>query len=122
MPDGIALALPPNATPLDFFQATYRDPRRSWAQRQRAAEAAAPFMHPKLAVVANLNGEGFAAALERAIARSGKAQAVHAAQVIEHQPLGVPEPTCCPLSGSLSGVKRTCGVAAHMSAFDPKRT
>jgi hypothetical protein len=27
-----------------------------------------------------------------------------------------------PLSRSLSGVKRTCLVAAHMSAFDPKRT
>jgi hypothetical protein len=27
-----------------------------------------------------------------------------------------------PLSRSLSGVKRTCLIAAHMSAFDPKRT
>ena len=27
-----------------------------------------------------------------------------------------------PLSRSLSGVKRTCGFAAHMSAFNPKRT
>jgi hypothetical protein len=28
----------------------------------------------------------------------------------------------CPLSRSLSGVKQTSLVAAHMSAFDPKRT
>jgi len=28
----------------------------------------------------------------------------------------------CPLSWSLSGVKQTLFVAAHMSAFDPKRT
>jgi hypothetical protein len=28
----------------------------------------------------------------------------------------------CPLSRSLSGVKRTCPFAAHMSANDPKRT
>ena len=28
----------------------------------------------------------------------------------------------CPLSWSLLGVKRTWLVAAHMSAFDPKRT
>src|SRR5262249_17433500 len=28
----------------------------------------------------------------------------------------------CPLWRSLSGVKRTCRVAPHMSAFDPKRT
>jgi hypothetical protein len=28
----------------------------------------------------------------------------------------------CPLSWSLSGVKQTSLVAAHMAAFDPKRT
>src|SRR5262245_23716737 len=28
----------------------------------------------------------------------------------------------CPLSRSLLGVKRTCRIALHMSAFDPKRT
>src|SRR5262245_19299892 len=28
----------------------------------------------------------------------------------------------CPLSRSLFGVKRTCLFAAHMSAYDPKRT
>ena len=37
---------------------------------------------------------------------------------------GKADMTLCgnPLSRSLSGVKRTCRFALHMSAFDPKRT
>jgi hypothetical protein len=41
--------------------------------------------HPKLAVTANPNGEAFGVALERAIARSGNAQVINNARLIEGQ-------------------------------------
>jgi hypothetical protein len=39
----------------------------------RAAIEAAPFIHPKLSVTAQMNSETFAAAMERARRRSAKA-------------------------------------------------
>ena len=66
-----------DATPLDFLNAVYRDARQPISLRMRAAIAAAPYVHPKLSVVAQL-GEGFAARLERAIKESGKAVVIDA--------------------------------------------
>jgi hypothetical protein len=64
---------PFDGSSLDFLQATYRDPYQPPARRLRAAIAALPFEHPKLAVVARFDvGQGFAARLEEAIARSGE--------------------------------------------------
>lgn len=62
-----------NASPLDFLTAIYRDSRQPISRRLRAAIEAAPYFHPKLSATAVLRGDDFAARLERAIARSGKA-------------------------------------------------
>jgi hypothetical protein len=60
---------------LTYLQSIYRDPTQPEARRMRAAMAALPFETPKLGAVAvtSLTANDFAAALDRAIARSGKA-------------------------------------------------
>jgi len=74
-----ALALPPDATPIDFLCAVYQSPAQPMHRRLRAAIECAPYVHPKFSVVAAMGDpKAFAAALEAAIARSGKAR------VIEH--------------------------------------
>ncbi len=60
------------ATSLDFLRQLYRDPAQPIARRVRAAIAALPFGHPKLTVVANVGGHGFAEGFETAIAQNGK--------------------------------------------------
>ncbi|MHC2662563.1 hypothetical protein ACMA5K_01405 [Bradyrhizobium diazoefficiens] len=60
-------------TSLDFLQAVYRCADQPMHRRMRAAVAALPFEHPKLAVTAVVNGEGFAAKLEAARDRAAKA-------------------------------------------------
>jgi hypothetical protein len=56
---------------LEFLRAVYSDPGQPIARRMRAAIAALPFEHPKLAVTANIDGgPGFAARLEEAFRRS----------------------------------------------------
>lgn len=66
-------AIPATGSPLEFLRAIYSDINQPLHRRMRAAIAALPFEHPKLAVVASVgpNAE-FAARLEAAIARSGK--------------------------------------------------
>jgi hypothetical protein len=73
-----APALPSNATPLEFFCAIFRDSAQPMQRRMRAAEAAAPYMHPKLAVEVRVDGVGWASKLEAAITASGKAVVIGA--------------------------------------------
>ena len=62
-------------TPLDFLKAVYLNEGLPLTVRMRAATEAAPYMHAKLGAMAitSMSSNDFAAALDRAIARSGKA-------------------------------------------------
>jgi len=75
--DGV-LMVAPDATPLEFLQAVNRCPTEPMARRLRAAIECLGYVHPKLAVTVAFDGKTFAARLERALQRTGKA--------IEHQP------------------------------------
>ena len=67
-----AVELAPNGTSLDFLQQVYRNPSLPLPTRIRAATAALPHEHPKLAVTAMVNAGDFADQLEQAIERSRK--------------------------------------------------
>lgn len=61
---------------LEFLRAVYSDPGQPMTRRMRAAIAALPFEHPKLAVTATIDGgPGFAARLEAAIAKTAEMRA-----------------------------------------------
>jgi hypothetical protein len=78
------LELAEDETSLDFLQKVYRSSRQPLSTRMRAAAIALPFESPKLTAMAvsSMNGEHFAAMLERAIARSQASPQ----RVIEHRP------------------------------------
>ena len=66
-------ALPPDVSSLAFLQAVYRSADQPLHTRMKAAIAALPYEHPKLAVTAVLDGtEDLGARLSRAIQRSAK--------------------------------------------------
>ena len=52
-----------NGTSLDFMKAVYLNDELPLGTRMRAATAALPFEHPKLAVTAIVEDESFASAL-----------------------------------------------------------
>ena len=70
-------------TPIAFLRAVWCNERLPLSTRMRAAIAALPFEHPKLAVTAQVDGRGFAAKLEAIRARNVKAGLFHAAAVLE---------------------------------------
>ena len=64
------IELPANGTSLDLLQQVYRNPSLPLPTRIRAATAALPHEHPKLAVTAMVTSDDFAIQLDRAIERS----------------------------------------------------
>jgi hypothetical protein len=74
-------------TSLDLLQAVYRSPFQPISRRLRAAIAALPYEHPKLAVVAHMDGGGIGDRLEAAIRR---AQGHRPAPVIEGEVVNPP--------------------------------
>jgi hypothetical protein len=71
------ITVPPDASPLDFLCAVYRDPHQPMRRRMCAAEAALPFVHPKLSVNANVS-TGFASRMERMMERRGLSAVIDA--------------------------------------------
>ena len=71
----------PGISPLEFLRAIYRDPSQPMERRMRAAIEATKYDHPRLAVVASVNADGFAAKLEAAIARSRRGTTLDALPV-----------------------------------------
>ena len=67
-----AIELPANGTSLDLLQQVYRNPSLPLPTRMRAATAALPHEHPKLAVTTVVNVGDFADQLEKAMERSRK--------------------------------------------------
>jgi hypothetical protein len=68
------IELAPHETSLDSLRKVYRSVKQPMSRRMRAAIEAMPHEHPRLGAVAigSMNGQDFAALLERAIERSGK--------------------------------------------------
>ena len=86
------IELTPSETSLDFLQKVYRSVRQPMSRRLRAAIEALPHEHPRLGAVAigSLSGQDFAAMLDRAIERSGKAPEIKQIEATPMQaaPLG----------------------------------
>jgi hypothetical protein len=93
--NGEGLVVAADATPVDFLMAIFRSPQQPMSRRLRAAEAAAPYCHPKLAVTALVEGADFATALDRAVKRSDAARikTIDAVKVPEIEPPKVPPKT-----------------------------
>lgn len=68
----------PDGTSLDLLRAIYRRVDLPLSTRMRAATAALPHEHPKLAVTTAVNAGDFADQLERAIERSRKVSMIEA--------------------------------------------
>ena len=90
--DEPVIELAPGETSLSFLQRVYRSVTQPMSRRMQAAVAALPHEHPKLSAVAtvNMNGNDFAALLERSTERSRAAP--------DFKPIGyasAPEPEPC---------------------------
>jgi hypothetical protein len=74
--EGREVVLPNDATSLDFMRSVYRNPAQPMTRRMRAAVAALPFEHPKLAVTVSTDATGFAKQMEDIGRRSGKSYVI----------------------------------------------
>jgi hypothetical protein len=104
--NGEGLEVPADATPLDFLFAIFRDNRQPMHRRMKAAAEAAPYVHPKLAVTAILEGEDFEARLKRAIEQSGKVIEARPAAQVAGPPVDIRPPPGRPRSEISKGLAR----------------
>jgi hypothetical protein len=91
-------------TSLEVLQAIYRNEDLPLPVRARAAMAALPFEHPKLAVTAITTPQDFAARLDEAIKRSAAAKVIDAAPEPRSLPPSGPAPT--PAGAPFSRLRR----------------
>src|SRR6516225_826428 len=68
--EGEGLEVGPEASPVDFLCAIYRDSKQPMHRRLKAAIEAAPYCHPQLKATAVILGSDFAQRLELAVKRS----------------------------------------------------
>src|SRR6516225_10730621 len=80
--------VPEGETSLQLLQAIYKNRKQPLNVRVRCAIEALAHEYPKVSAVqvSHMNGQDFASALERAIARSKAPLALNAPAVIEHEP------------------------------------
>ena len=78
------IKLAPGETSLSFLQRVYRGVTQPMSRRMQAAMAALPHEHQKFGAVAtvSMNGDDFAALLERSIERSGKTAEVRQIELV----------------------------------------
>jgi hypothetical protein len=88
--DPDSVTLPPGATSLAFLQAIYRSTEQPMMRRLKAAIAALPYEHPKLAVTMAGTNNSWAAQLQGCIARSAKVLELHAAEPAPRGPYDDP--------------------------------
>ena len=92
-PKSDEIALPEGATSLTLLQQVYRNPSLPLPTRMRAATAALPHEHPKLAVTTVVNAGDFADQLERAIQRSRMIEAKPIIEAKANDTTNVPSDT-----------------------------
>jgi hypothetical protein len=69
-------------SPLEFLQSVYSDPQVPLRVRMKAAAEAAPYVHPKLSIAANINS-GFASRMETMMEARGLRPVIDAKRVRE---------------------------------------
>jgi hypothetical protein len=79
------LKLAPDATPLDGLRAIYTNGKIPLSTRLRAMTEAAPYVHPKLAVTASIEGKDFAVLLENRLKKLNgeKAKVIEAPKIAD---------------------------------------
>jgi hypothetical protein len=84
---------PEGETSLQLLQAIYKNRKQPLNVRVRSAIEALAHEYPKVSAVqvSHMNGQDFASALERAIARSKSPLALNPPAMIEHEPTVSPE-------------------------------
>jgi hypothetical protein len=79
--------VPSKLMSLEYLQSIYRDESQSMYTRIRAARDALPYENAKLVATAIIDGQSFAAKLERAITRSNGTKVIEAKVIAPPQPI-----------------------------------
>jgi hypothetical protein len=102
--NGEGLEIDPKATPLEFLQTVYRNPKQPMQRRLKAAIEAPEYVHPRLAVTATINSGDFATQLDQAVERSRMVLMIEAKANVSDN-ANVPSDTRSPHVQALNGGK-----------------